>query len=315
MSLPTINDVGAVDPVLTNMLVGFKQDDSRFVAGRVFPSVPVKNDSGTYYTLTKKYWFLDGMEQRAAGSKFARNGFGVETATYATLGWGLENPIPDEVEANNQMPLTLESAGLQWLAQQSLIRKERAFSADFMLYSVWTSYDNDSATDWDDFQSGDPASNIKTGKRTISQLTGMAPNTLVVGEVVDDALTLHPDMIDRIKYVTMATAMGVSQAVASILGVPSYIVATAIYNSANEGQDPTLAAIIDDDALLCYVAPSPGIFTASAGYTFTWAGGGGDGEIVQYRDQSVKSNILQLSEQWDQKVVAADLGYFWAGIV
>ena len=45
MTIPTLNDIQAVDPVLTNILVGYKQADTRFVASKVFPAVPVDKDS------------------------------------------------------------------------------------------------------------------------------------------------------------------------------------------------------------------------------------------------------------------------------
>ena len=68
MSQPTINQVQAVDPVLTNMLVGYQQADNRFIADRLFPQVQVDKDSGTYYILTKKYFFLNEMQERAPGA-------------------------------------------------------------------------------------------------------------------------------------------------------------------------------------------------------------------------------------------------------
>src|SRR3990172_8349142 len=110
MPLPTINDVQAVNPVLTNMLIGYQQADDRFVAGRVFPAVPVEKDSGTYFIFTKKYWFLDGLEERAPGGAFARGGYGVTSGTYTTLQWGLEHLIPDENRANSQVNMDLEAA-------------------------------------------------------------------------------------------------------------------------------------------------------------------------------------------------------------
>src|SRR5512147_792085 len=133
MAQPTHTEVQAVDPVLTNMLVGYKQSADRFVANRVFPVVPVDKQGFTYYIFTKKYWFLDQMVARSVGGHFARSGYGVETASGNCQLWGLEHPIADEARSNNQMPMALEQAGSQWLAQQSLIRRERAFSADFML--------------------------------------------------------------------------------------------------------------------------------------------------------------------------------------
>ena len=117
MALPTINDVQAVDPVLTNMLIGYMQADDRFVASRVFPAVSVEKDSGTYYTMTKKYFFFDDLEQRAPGSDFGQLGFGVSSSTYTTLQWAGEIPLADEVRANSQIPMDLESAALRRLAR------------------------------------------------------------------------------------------------------------------------------------------------------------------------------------------------------
>jgi hypothetical protein len=197
-----------------------------------------------------------------------------------------------------------------------MIRRERAFSTDFMALSVWATDDNNSATDWDDFTAGDPIDNSLTARRTISNNTGFDANTMVLGYIVHQALLNHPDIIDRVKYVQTATLATVENALAACFGVQNYLVGKASYNSANEGQTFAASAIIDDDCLFCYSAGSTGgIMTASAGYTFAWAGGGGDGQMATYREPQTKSDVLQLSEAWDQKVVATDLGYFFADIV
>lgn len=315
MAQPTHSEIQAVDPVLSNMLVGYMQEDTRFVASKVFPVVPVDKQSFTYYAFTKKYWFLDNMKGRAPGGQFARQGYGVETASgYANL-FGLEHPIADEARANNQMPMDLEQAGLRWLAQQSLIRKERAFATDFMAASVWGTTDNNSTTDWDDFTSGDPINDVLTARRTISNNTGYDGNSMVLGYIVHQALLNHPDIVDRVKYVQTATLGTVESALAACFGVANYWVGKASYNSANEGQTFSASAIIDDDCLVSYVSPTPGVMSASAGYTFAWTGGGGVGSIGSYRDQSVKSDILQHSEAWDQKLTASDVGYIFLDVV
>ena len=315
MAQPTHSEIQAVDPVLTNMLVGYMQASDRFVASKVFPAVSIEKQSGTYYTFTKKYWFLDQLEARAPGGRFARSGYGVETGTCLAQLWGLEHPIADEARANNQMPMALEQAGLQWLAQQSLIRKERAFAADFMVASVWGTDDNNATTDWDDFTAGDPVNDVLTARRTISNNTGFDGNSMTLGYIVHQALVNHPDIIDRVKYVQAATLTNVEGALAAAFGVQNYWVGKASYNSANEGQTFSAAAIVDDDCLVSYVNSAPGIMTASAGYTFAWDGGGGTGSIASYRDQSVKSDVLQHSEAWDQKAVASDLGYLFLDVV
>lgn len=312
---PTTNTLQAVDPVLTNMLVAYTQSQDRFVASRVFPAIPVEKDSGTYYIFTKKYWFVDQMQVRAPGTVYARSGYGVENATYTTLQYALAHPIPDENRANSQVPMALETAGVNWLGQQSLIRKERSFSADFMVTGVWGTDDNNATTDWDDFTNGDPINDVLTARRTISNNTGYDPNTMVVGYIVHQALVNHPDLIDRVKYVQTATLATIESALAAAFGISNYMVGKASYNSANEGQTFSAAAIIDDDCLVTYVAPAPGIMTASAGYTFAWDGGGGMGSIRSYYDEASDATILKSKEQWDQKAVATDLGYFFADVV
>jgi len=277
--------------------------------------VSVPQDSGTFYTRTQGHWFLDAMAKRAPGADFPTTEYAVSTDTYACVQWAQSEPIPVEVRANSQIPMELETLSVQHLGQLSMLRKEIQFVSDFIAASVWTTQDNDSATDWDDYVSGDPVSNVRTGRRGINQLTGMRPNTFAVGEIVHDALANHPDIIDRIKYTAMATASTIENALAAVFGVDRYLVAEAIYNSSNPAQNASYSAIFDDDALLCYVSPSPGLFSATAGLTFTWAGGGGDGSIYRYFSNEKHADIVQIKESWDQKQIGAGLGAIWLGIV
>lgn len=314
MTLPTVNDVQAVEPILTNMLVGYMQADERFVAGRVFPAVTVPHDSGTFYKVTKKYFFFNDLKNRAPGGDFNNMDFALETDTYKTLQWAGQMIIPDEIRANSQVPMELEQIGLQRVAQASLIRKEVSFATDFMKTSVWGTDDNNSTTDWDDTTSGDPVADILTAQRTISNNTGYQANTLVCGYIVEQALLTHPDIIDRIKYTQAATNAALNSALTAVLGV-NVVVGRATYSNTNESATFSASAIIDDDALVCYVDPSAGIFGVTAGKTFVWQGGGGFGTVYRDPDRHNHSNVFQHKEQWDQKAVATDVGYFFADVV
>ena len=315
MAQPNHSEVQVVDPVLTQLLVGYQQAEERFIANRVFPVVPVGLQGFTYYTFTKKYWFLDEMKSRTPGAAYARSGYGLTSTTGYANTWGLEHPIADEARTNNQVPMALEQAGLRWLAQQSLIRRERAFSADFMVTGVWGTDDNNATTDWDDFTGGDPFNDVLTAQRTISNNTGVVPNTMAMGYIVHVALQNHPDIVDRIKHVQIASLGNVESALSSLFGVSQYLVGKATYNSANEGQTMSATAIVDDDCLICYSNNAPGMFAPSAGYTFTWDGGGGNGSVYTYREDQTDSDILKNKEAWDQKAVATDVGYFFADVV
>lgn len=317
MPLPTINDVQITEPLLTSLLVSYMQEDSRFVAMRAFPAVPVDKDSGSFFRLTKKYWFTDELEERAPGDTFGKGGFGITSDTYSTIQYGLEYPIADEVRANAEAPLDLERVGLQWLAQKSLIRKERDFASTAMVSGVWgtTVTGTTNFTKWSDYGASDPVGDIRTGRRTVSTNTGQGANVMIMGEIVMDVLLNHPDLLDRLKYNEIAAEANIRSSLAAIFGLDRLEVSSAIYNSANTGQDGVFTPIIDDDALLIYSTNTAGLMTPTAGKTFTWAPGGGEGTITVYRDQSRRSDIVQHYEQWDIKIVASDLGYFFADAV
>jgi len=72
-------------------------------------------------------------------------------------------------------------------------------------------------------------------------------------------------------------------------------------------------------ALLCYAAPSPGIMTPSAGYTFSWVGHTGAGPngnvISKFRLDRQRADRVEIEFAFDHKLVSSALGYFWDTVV
>lgn len=314
MSIPTAKDLQPIDPILQNILVGYAQQETRFVADRVFPAVPVDKDSGTYFIFTKKYWSRDTMQARAYGAQYARSDFGVETDTYKTMQWSLAKPIADEERANSQLPMDLETASVRYLGMQAMIRRERLFAAAAMASSVWGTTATVS-NKWSDYTNSDPVNDVLTGKRTVSQATGYTPNTMVMGEIVRDRLVNHPDLIDRIKFTQAATQGSVETALAALFGVQRLLIGSSIVNTANEGQTASMSPIVDDDVLLVYTPAGPGMFEPSGGYTFTWAPGGGLATMQpMVREDDTDSDLVKIKAQFVHKIVATDVGYFFADV-
>jgi len=318
MSKPTRTDVRAVDPVLTNMLVGYMNEPARFVADRAAPGIPVNSSAGTFFVFDQKYWMLDDAKERAWGGDFPEGGFGMSTDTYKTEQWATSHSIPDETRADNQAPMELEQAGIMRLAQIQALRKERLFAAAYMATGVWgtDATGGSTSTKWSTYATSDPVGDIRTAKRTISQSIAQFPNVLIMGEIVFDKLINHPDLIDRIKYTARATVATMEQALAAVMGVDEVLVGAAIYNTANEGQTGSYSPIVDDDALLLYRPTSPGIFVPAAGYTFHWAPGGGLGGVMPiYYNDDKHADVIQSKAQYVHKVVATGAGYFFSDYV
>ena len=92
----------------------------------------------------------------------------------------------------------------------------------------------------------------------------------------------------------------------------------SIQNTAGEGLADSNAFIGGKRALLSYAPARAGLMTASAGYTFAWRGYLGNTQasaVSRFRLERNKVDRLEIEAAFDQKRVAADLGYFFASIV
>ena len=315
MAQPTQSAVH-VDAVLTNISVAYVQSQANFIAGNVFPMVPVEKQTDKYFTYTKNDWFRDEMQRRPDATESAGSGYGLSTATYSCDVWALHKDIGDQTRANADSPLNLDRDATQFLTQRGLLRKEIQWVSDYFTTSVWDT-DVVGGTDftvWSTYATSDPIEDIETGKATILGNTGFLPNTMVLGYDTFRRLKHHPDIVDRIKYTSSENIT--PQMLARMFELDNIYVAKAVKATNAEGGTAAYAMTHGKHAWLGYVNPNPGLLAPSAGYTFVWRGlSGMDMSISRYRIDLAKADRIEIEMAWDNKVVATDLGYFFSGAV
>ncbi len=317
MPLPTHGQVH-IDAALTNISTAYLQDATNFVAGRVFPTVPVDHKSDKYFTYNKGDFRRNNAKPRAAGTESSGGGFRMSTDSYSCETYAEHKDIPDDIRNNADPAVNVDADATRFLTEQLLIQKEVQWATDYFTTGIWAT-DKVGTTDftkWDDAAS-DPETDIDAGKAALLKL-GKIPNTLVVGYSVHQALKKHPLIVERYKHTTADSIT--ADMIAAFLEIDNYYVAMASYNTAAEGATDVDAMILGDHALLCYVAPSPGLLQISAGYTFVWrnANGGLNSSgmaISSFRMQHLKSDRVEGEFTYDHKVVASDLGYFFSAAV
>jgi len=314
MPQPTQSQVH-VDAILTNMSVAYMNEMDSFVASRVFPTISVNKQSDKYFTYSQADFYRDQAKVRADGTESAGSGYSLSTDTYSSSVWALHKDIGDQVRANSDTPLDPDMDATRFLTHQMMIRQERDWATNYFTTSVWGN-DSTPSTLWDATGS-DPIGDIQTGINTILSDTGYLANTLVLSYNAYKTLRNHPDFVDRYKY-TSADSI-TPELIGKVLDLPRVMVMKGVYNSAAEGATASYAQVGDKDALLCYVAPSAGLMTASAGYNFVWNGvGGGLGTSVavsKYRMDWLRADRLEIESAWDFKVVSSSLGYFFSNPV
>ena len=324
MPQPTSNQVH-VDAILTNISVAYMQRQENFIADKVFPVVPVDKQSDKYFVYTKNDWFRDEAEVRTDGTESVGSGYNIATDTYYCDVFAIHKDIGDQTRANADAPINVDREAAEFVTHRLLQRREQQFVKDFMSASVWAkditgvsaSPTTNQTIQWSDYTNSDPIEDIEAGKAQILSTTGFEANTLVLGYEVFRQLKNHPDLVDRIKYTSSQTIT--EDMLARMFDIERVLVSKSVKATNAEGATGAYDFTTGKTALLAHVAPSPGLLTPSAGYIMQWTGvSGGMGLTVgtsSFRLESLKATRVEAELAFDNKVVAADLGYLWSSIV
>jgi hypothetical protein len=324
MPQPTISDVH-IDAILTNISVAYMQKAENMIADKVFPVVPVDKKSNKYFTYDKNDWFRDEAQRRAPGTESAGGGYNLSTTTYSADVFAFHKDVDDQTLANADTPLNPLREAAEFVTSRLLLRREVQFISDFMTTGVWAtdatgvsgSPSSGEFRQWNDYTNSDPIEDIEEAKEDILSTTGYEANTLVLGYQSFRQLKNHPDVVDRYKYTTSSVIT--EEMLARLFGVDRILVAKSVRATNNEGLTPAYGFNFGKSACLLHVAPNPGLMTPSAGYIFAWTGvSGGLGSTIgtsQFRMESLRAARIEAEVAFDNKVVASDLGYFFASCV
>ena len=324
MPQPTQSQVH-VDAILTNISVAYMQRAENFIADKVFPVVPVDKQSDKYFVYTKNDWLRDEAQVRADGTESVGSGYNITTDNYYADVYAIHKDIGDQTRANADAPINVDREAAEFVTHRLLTRREIQFNTDFMTTGVWandvagvaSSPSTGQTLQWDDYTNSDPIEDIEEGKADILSVTGLEANTLVHGYDVFRSLKNHPDLVDRIKYTSSQTIT--EDMLARMFDIDRVLVSKSVKATNKEGATGAYSFTTGNSALLCHVAPSPGILTPSAGYTFTWTGvSQGLGATIgtsSFRMESLRATRVEAELAFDNKVIGSDLGYFFNACV
>lgn len=307
-----------IDPALSNISVGYRNET--YVADQVYPVVPVAKQSGRYFKFTKADWFRVPNTLRAPKTAPRTVDFGVSSEGYFCDNFMLQEHVSFEDMANADVALailnstTMHVTDLLLLDQENRVGSQLTSTSNFAPgHSVTLA----GTQQWNDRANSDPVSDVSSGKSQIHSVTGVAPNWMVVGKQVYDALLLHPDIIDRLKYVARATEAEIGRALADIFGVQKLLVGTAIKNTADEGLGMTGAYVWGKNVVLGVSPAAPGIMTPSLGYSFRWTDPllGTPFAVETKDDDDIRARKIRAGYYSDEVLVGSDLGFIIASAV
>lgn len=301
--MPLISSV-KYDPLLTTISVQFQPAPDGYLADLVMPPVPVVRESASFWVYDKSRFDVPD-SKRAPRAEYNRIDWNVSTDNYLCHQYGLEGEIDDQERKNAAAPLDLDVDTTEIVTDMVLNNREKRVVDMVTDTSVVTQYTTLSlATQkWTDGVNSDPLGDVKTARTTIFQATGYRPNRMVIGYTVFEALKLHPQIKEIIKYTERAIVT--AALLAAAFEVEEVLVGGVLRRTSKAGQTDVLADVWGSNVLVFYSEKSPSLKRASFGYQLRQE----DLRVFRYREDKRDTDIIRVTEKQTEKVVAATLGY------
>lgn len=317
MAKPDISDLH-VDKLLTNMSIGYVQEQDAYIALRAVPVVPVQKQTDKIAEYNQGDWLRDEPDiLRAPGTRAVEDGYAVTTSTtYTCINREIGKSLSVEELANQDQPFDGERDAAMFLMERILRRVEKITAANIFATGKWTT-DLTPSTLWD-VNTSDPLKDIEVGMDSVRSKIGRRPNTAIIGAAAWKSLRIHPDIVDRIKYTSRDAAT--VELVANLIGVPAnrFFVGGTVENTANEGATATIADIWGKHMLLAYMSLQPSLHQPSGAYHFSWNLNNAVVATLRFdrrQDEERALKLVQSTYLDVAKLLVANAGYFLNAVV
>ena len=315
-----------IDQPLSNLTLAYVQEQTNFVADKVFPVVGVQRQSDKYYIYDRANMNRSGdVKKLAPRTEVSRIGMAISNDSYYADVYGIGMDFDEQTIANEDAMLEVRAAGAQTLINRVMIEREQQFASTFFTAGAWST-DVTPANLWSDYTLSTPITDVTTARRTMQLKSGgFKPNTMVVGKEVRDILVNHPDILARLNggATVSNTALITDAKLAEIFEVENFYVMESVANTAAEGLAEVNGFIGGKNALLVHTPRASGLMTPAAGLTFAWNNIPGVNNlgitVESFSDDALKrqqvAEHIQVKMAYDMKIVGADLGYFFEAVV
>jgi len=298
--MPPLNQLRVVDPVLTNVALGYT--NAEFIADALFPILPNQKRGGKIVKFGKEAFKLY-TTLRAMRAKSKRIDWdNIPMITLALEDHTLEGPIDDEELTEQSNPIDLQIRTLNTVTEAIQLEREKTaadLAQDLANYPAGNKVTLAGAAQWNDAAST-PISDINTGREAVRSKIGRYPNTLMIGPIVFNRLGEHASIIDKIKY----TQRGIVTAdlLAALFSVDRVVVGKAVWSD----QAGVFTDIWGKHAILAWVPPGVGKEIPSFGYTPRLVG---KPQVFRYREEP-KLEIIYAEDVYQVLITTSEAGYF-----
>jgi hypothetical protein len=294
---------GVLNVAASNFAKQYRNND--LIGDLLAPRVPMDRQTFQYVIHGRDALRLDGSTLRAPGDAPRKIRSSFSTATYFCKSRALAAEIPFESE---QFALGYGFSEIAKAARQVmdklLLDREVALAA--LVVGQGTTVALSGTSMWDNAAST-PIQNIVYAK-SIARQSGVAPNILVLGDPVADALLVNPQIVARFVNTTPGVPIDMD-GLSRVLGIKC-VRASAV--QVDKGDN--VSYVWGQNAVLAYVQDVSDQNDLSSVKTFTWTAApetvDGYGVITEPKyPLSAKATLVSTDWYWDMRLTAPETLY------
>lgn len=284
---------------------GTMTDRMGYIGLKVLPVFEVAKPSGTFGRIPLSQLLQNRDTLRAPGSGYARGSWTFKPESFATQENGAEEPVDDREAQMYSDYFDALAVSVERANHAVAIALEKRIAAK--VFNAGTFTPTAVTNEWDDVQSATPITDFETAANAMWAETGLWPNALIINRKVYRNLRKCDQIIEQLKYTfpTLQGNIGIQQ-IAAAFDVPYVLVAGGAKNTENDPQDGAIDHIWSSEyAGVARICDSNDIRTPGLGRTFHWGEDGSTigGTVETYRSEEVRSNIVRVRMDTDEKII------------
>lgn len=241
--------------------------NTEMLADKIFPEIPVVQTDGllagygldhvrfveTEYSGKGKYPTIDIYNRTSQG--------------YNIKKYPLATTLTEEDYANVTQPFDAEKDATMHLTSLLMIQKEVGMATLLQTIGNYANSDTLTGTDqYNDEDNSNPLTDFELAIRAIEDETGQTPNKCIMSAKVAGQLKKHPQIVDRLGFKFNQPGRITDAQLASVLDVSELLIGKGVYNTAKEGQTPSLSPIWGKDIIFLHTPKTAAKHTVSFGY-------------------------------------------------
>jgi hypothetical protein len=291
-----------------------------YVGSRVLPVMEVGLQSSPFGKIPIEQLLQNRETRRAPGSGYARGKFTFTTDSYACEEHGAEEPVDDRESKMYSSFFEAEQVSSKRCFDAVMRNAEQRVSDMIFNATTWTSHTTGITNEWDDAANATPVADIEAAVQSVWDQCGLWPNALIINRKVFRNLRLVTSVAALMKsqgFVDVRPGAINEQVLSVLFDLEHIIVAGGATSSAKEGQSTVIAPIWSDEyAMVCRVATSNDIREPCIGRMMHWGEDGSviDGRFETYRDETVRSDIVRVRHDVDEKVLYVEAGHLLSNV-